>query len=431
METHIYVPAELGITIREARKTKGYRQEDLAVDRFLSTGTISKIERGSVHVGKEKVGYLCEKLGINMQIAGSYDKEKDELDPSLKLLSIENHLNMVSIDEAWDELKRIRTEEELHRVWILYLKGRYYEKKGKKQQAKGYYLQVAEIDDPEVKESNFAAASYHALGRICFYEDRMEEALNYVEKGLSTYQIDSQRVYVIHFLKISQIIYLEKLNRNEEALVLLDKMWTEKTEIESSEVILSMYEMKAELFNKLGRYDEAIDIATEGLSKARINRMPSRSSVLWTTLGECYCRQEKLNQAEFCFQTALSMKKEIKEEYIIILLYLKLGNISRQRGNTEQAFEMYTNAYKIAETSRDQVRFIETLITLGDYLIQTGKEIEAKKLYLRGLQIELVTPEQQGQLYMRLAKCSCKNNKEEYYYYLDKFYQLYDQQHSS
>jgi tetratricopeptide (TPR) repeat protein len=427
MEEHIYVSSEVGLTIREARKSKGFRQEDLIVDCFLSTGTISKIERGSVHVSREKLTYLCEKLEVDINVAEPIGEEEDEVDLSLQLLSIENHMNMVSPEEAWEELRRIHPQEEVHRVWIIYLKGRYYEKKGKKQQAKIYYLQVTELDDPELIESNLSSTSYHALGRISFYEDRLEEALGYMDKGLTCFQQNGERKQIGYHLQISKIIYLEKLDRNEEALLEVEKLWSEKQDIDSREVILSMYEMKTRLFTKLLKYEQAIDLGKEGLITARVNRMYDHTSALWLALGESYSQQGKLNNAEICYKSAVNMVDKMQNNYLIIQTFLQMGQLYQQINCSQKAYQMYEKAVSISRIYSDNIRLTETLEQMGDYFFEVEEQVKAKDAYLEALQFakEQSNKLKIGNLLMKLARFYHDMDRKQYYDYLEQYYKVH------
>jgi tetratricopeptide (TPR) repeat protein len=429
MKTHLYVSTELAMELREARKKKGYRQEDLALEGFLSTGTISRIERGSVSVSREKVVFLSEQLGINIQ--KYHQEEKDyAIDLSLKLLSIENHLNMISTDEAWEEIRKIKPDTEDHRVWTLYLKGRYWERKGKKAKAKIIYLQVVENDDPELRIHNFIPACYHALGRICFYDDEIAEALEYIIKGLDRFYKEGEREHIYHFLLISKVIYLEALNRNEEALLELDGLWTIRNNITSNEVILNMYEMKTRILTKLQKFEEAINLAKESLITARINRRYHHASYLWIALGECYNQQGHLQNAEICFQSAVNMVDKIQNKFPIIESYTKLGILYQKINQQQKALDMFNLAVRTSRKSSNPLRLARSLEYLGDYCMQNGKIEKARSVYKESLDIYQKQSKflHIKRLLIKVAGCYRESDQKNYFDLLDQHYQLYIQE---
>ncbi|WP_028777753.1 helix-turn-helix domain-containing protein [Shimazuella kribbensis] len=427
MKAHLYVSTELATELREARKKKGYRQEDLALEGFLSTGTISRIERGSVSVSREKVVFLSEQLGVEIQKYQAIEEGEDPVDLSLKLLSIENHLNMVSPDEAWDELRKIHPETEYHRVWALYLKGRYWERKGKAEKAKVIYLQVVENDDPELRKYNFIAASYHALGRICFYEDEMEKSLMYTDKGLAKFYQDGDREHIYPFLSISKVLYLECLNRNEEALLELEDLWAMRDNITSREVILNMYEMKTKILTKLHRFEEAIKLATEGLTMARINRRYSHASYLWIALGNCYNQQGHLQNAETCFHSAVNMIDKIQDKFLIIETYTEMGKLYQKTNHPQKALNMFSLAVRTSRKSSNQLRLAHSLEYLGDYYIQHEKIEKARAVYEESLDIYQKQEKFRHikRLLIKVAGCYRQFDQKKYYHLLDQHYQIY------
>jgi tetratricopeptide (TPR) repeat protein len=429
MKAHLYVTTELASELREARKKKGFRQEDLALEGFLSTGTISRIERGSVSVSREKVIFLCEQLGVAIEKYQRESDEADEVDISLQLLSIENHLNMVSPDEAWEELRKIKPESEYHRIWALYLKGRYWERKGKKERAKVTYLQVVENDDPELRMYNFIPASYQALGRISFYEDEMEKALEAVEKGVEKFHHDGEKRYIYHFLLISKIIYLEELNRNEEALLEIDDLWANRNDIDNRQVILSIYEIKTRILTKLSRFEQAITLATEGLNAARANRMYDHASYLWIALGECYNQQNKIQNAEICFQSAIKMSAHMRNKFFVSKIFIQMGKLYQQINAPQKAYEMFTTAIYKSKENSDKMLLAEALECVGNYYMQYEKIEKAKKTYEESLDIYKRLHKQKNirNLLLKMASCYRDSNRTKYYDLLDEYHQIYSE----
>lgn len=429
MKAHLYVTAELASEIREARKKKGYRQEDLALEGFLSTGTISRMERGSVSVSREKVTFLCEQLGVAIEKYQQESDEADEVDVSLRLLSIENHLNMVSLDEAWEELRTVKPESEYHRVWALYLKGRYWERKGKNEKAKVVYSQIVENDDPELRKYNFIPASYHALGRISFYEDYPDKAMELVIKGLDSFYKDGEKEHIYHYLLISKVIYLEELNRNEEALLEIEDLWTNKSNIDSRQVILSMYEIKTRILTKLSRFDLAVTLATEGLNISRVNRMYDHAGYLWIALAECFQRQNKVKNAEICFQSAIKMSSYMQNKFFISKIYIQLGNLYQEAKNSQKTYEMFTTAVNLSRKNANKILLAESLQCVGDYYIQNEKIEKAKKAYEESIDIykRLHKPKNIRSLLLKMAGCYRDSDRTKYYDLLDEYHQIYSE----
>lgn len=428
MKTHVYVTTELATELREARKSQGLRQEDLAVDDFLSTGTISRMERGNVSVSHEKLAYLGKRLAVPIEHNGELTPTNNTTDLSLQLLSIENQLGMISTDEAWEELRKIQAESNFHQMWALYLKGKYWERKQKTEKAKLCYLQVAENNNLELKESNLSPAAYHALGRIAFYEEQMKEALTYVEKGLERFHSEGERPHIEHMLQISKVIYLERLERDTEALLLIEEMWENKDNMESREVIVGMYDMKTKLLVKLKRFDEAIPIAKKGLQVARSNQMYDHACSLWIELGECYCQQNELTNAKVCFRSSTSMVEKMRIKFLVIQAFLRLGKLYDQKNNAKKAFDMYQSAIKTSRKHQDMLRLAISLEHLGDHYFINQQKTKALKVYEEAAEIyrDRNYLPNHCNILMKLARIHYSTNQEQYYRLLDQYYQAYN-----
>jgi HTH-type transcriptional regulator/antitoxin HipB len=59
----------LGTTIREARRTAGRTQADLAASLGMSRATISAIENGTIpEIGVRKLAALCAAIGLDIHV---------------------------------------------------------------------------------------------------------------------------------------------------------------------------------------------------------------------------------------------------------------------------------------------------------------------------------------------------------------------------
>jgi HTH-type transcriptional regulator / antitoxin HipB len=59
----------IGTTIREARRTKGRTQADLAASLGMSRATISAIENGTIQeIGVRKLAALCAAIGLDIHV---------------------------------------------------------------------------------------------------------------------------------------------------------------------------------------------------------------------------------------------------------------------------------------------------------------------------------------------------------------------------
>lgn len=379
LKDYVLVPSSLGELIKKARKGKNLTQEELTDELAISTGTVSNVERGNYKVSKQKLFDLCKKLDLDLtKIKLLFDEEDNKntrYNLKMQLMSIEHILDLVSHETGWEDLCKIQLDKnEPLRSFYEYLRGRCYEEEKNWKQAEICFLNsIRNIDSHEdLQKSNIKSACFNGLSRIHNRQDNMDKALYYVEKGLDTFVSDGERKHVYYHLLISKVVYLEKINRNREALIILEELWTEKDQIESSEARLNMYQMMAALHNKFEMYEDAIELALEGLEKSRVDKMYDRTFELWTTLGESYSRQGNVSKGEICFQTALKLIPKVRRKYLIVSTQLELGVLHLQKGDAKTAEKILLEAVQLGHETKDSFRLIKALSSLGDCYIFQG-----------------------------------------------------------
>lgn len=423
---------ELGKLLAKRRKELNKRQTDLADD-LISVAYISNIENGKVVPSKEKLEHLCKKLELNMEeipvlIDEQKQKNKESWDKYLQfeLLIAEHMIDSFGTEVGNKEFNNlfIPPEHPQAATWY-YLKGKQYLEKGKWKQATPYFSQAIRLVDqhPEMRKSNIAAASHYELSRISYYQNYLQQALDYVEKGLSCYDPNGERKYMKYYLKISQVIYLQKLERIEESLKILEELWKEKHQIPGTEVILNMYETQASLLNKLEMYSEAIRYAHEGLEIARLERNYERELELWTTLGTSYTCLNRTHEAKRCFHLAIQLMDKIKREALLVTTKTQLGLLYMNEGDLHRAEEILEEAVQLGEKTNHTYRLSEALIALGDCYLRL-KNFERSLHYLEyalKLAKHHQSLSQQRKILLKIVRCSEKLDPEKYKYFVDEF----------
>ncbi|MBA4493090.1 helix-turn-helix domain-containing protein [Paenactinomyces guangxiensis] len=433
MRDYIFVSHEMGKFLKKKRKAKKLKQEDLSEDGIISTGTISNLEKGGVRVSKEKLEYLCKSLGTSFNDLLRYEtknKRDRENNSELQLMRIEHDLAMDNLNEGWEELKRMFLEkDDPHMVNLYFLKGKYYEKKMKWDLAQVNYLEAIHYIDqrPHLLTTNIKAMCYNGLGRIYTQLNNVDQALIYLEEGQNSFVANGERKHVYFHLLISKVIYLEKLHRYNEALLILEEMWEQIHQIDSTEIKLNMYQMRAAILNKLQLYDHAIKFAMEGIKKAWIDIMYDRSFELWSTLAESYNKKGWLEDAEKCFQTALQMENKVARKHIIPPTYTKLGLLYLEQGKIKQAHGKLEEAVRRAEKTNDVFTLIEAFLGLGESHLKQGIKAKAKR-YLENafdLASEHNLHFKKSEILIRLITCCKKDYPESYQKYVDEFLKVH------
>lgn len=377
----------VGELLRKKRKQMRKRMEDFA-DEHISTATISNIERGLPIVNPNKIYHYAGKLGVKLDDLPKLLKQSNKSDKELDsiLMSIQSSIDLGDADEGLERLNALDIPDSSpHSVTKLYLIGRYFSIKGKLNKAQSHFSDALRLIDkfPNLKKTNLKSICYYDLGRVFYYKNDLQNALSYTQKGIDSFVPDGDRNkrYIIHSLKVSKAIYLEKLDRLDESLQALDELWKHIDEIKSIQVLLNMFETKSDILKRQKRYTEAIEIAEEGIEWARINRVYERSFDLWTTLGSIYLQRNELEKAENCIRTALSLKKRIDNEYLLVNSYTLFGLLCIKQERWDEALESLLEAVRLGEKTNDARRYTMALIVLGDWYQFNGRYSEAVDTY--------------------------------------------------
>lgn len=423
-------PSQIGELLRKRRKELGLRLEDLADD-FISPSTISNIERGITYVNEEKVRYIADKLGVNLeQIHELWAKEKQEEEQmELKLAAVESIVDLMNPDKGLEKLRKLSVpNNHLSTAYVHFLRGKIYLQKKNWVKSQNHYLEAIRIVDQKSEwlKSNLKAASYYELGRIAIEAYDAEQALKYVEEGIEHYQEDGERQDVKQMLLAAKVEALEKLERLEEGLRLIEELWSERNEINNVEVVLKLARSRISILTKLKLYDEAIQYATLGIEMARINKKPEHASELWMMLGGIQLRKSRWEEAEDCFRTALALQEKMKTDELKIKIHTYLGMVLLEREKSEEAKQILEDAVAICERNHQTMPHRETYIVLGDCYARQGEYKEAIQVYEKVWKMARKKGDksQEHKVILKLARCYEQQDKEKFAEFLQELYRV-------
>lgn len=429
MKEYIYIHAELGKQIRSVRKKKKLRQEDLADD-LISTGTISKIECGSHHIGKEKLRYLCDKLEIGLESLLHSDERPDQqqLNDQIVMMGIEMK-GTIDPELSWEEIRTLKYTKDDPRICnVTYLRGRYYEHKKKWDYARLNYQQCIALLDQhkELHHTNLSAVCYNALGRTYYFDNQVEEALQHTISAEQHFVPHGDKNHIIYFIRISKAIYLERLNMAEEAYVIINELWDQKEKIDSSEVLLNLYEVRARLFNRMEHYDKAIECAMVGIEKAKYNYAYDRLCELWTVLGDGLTKKGLWLDAEYAYDCALQLESKLKKKQLIVATNTKLGLLYLKRNNICKAEETLKKAVTLGTTTSDAMDHVDALTIYGECQYVQKKYTKAIDWWEKALKIaeNKGFSKHERKILMKLANVCSKFDEKKYQFYVDKFLRI-------
>jgi tetratricopeptide (TPR) repeat protein len=147
---------------------------------------------------------------------------------------------------------------------------------------------------------------------------------------------------------------------------------------------------------------------------------------LWTTQGESYRKKGEFSNAKLCLQTALKLKQKLRHSSLAIPTYIQLGLLYFDLGDKQQAQTTLKQAVSLGEETKDNLRLMSALISLGDCYLYQGMPLKARNQY----EVALVIPNthsyelHQWDILMKLAATCEQDNPKLYRKYVEKFHQL-------
>lgn len=380
---------------KERLEALGMKQKDLLDDK-ISAATLSNLATGKRRVGRSYVVRIFNKLGIKeeelpllLSETKLQEKEDNLLDIQIRMRSIENTIDFVGPDQGIKELKEIGIEKD-HPYLSLkeYLIGKAYFFKSNWKKACDHFQYAIQIYDqhPKLAYTNIKSACLYNLSRICYRENDFSQALNYVNKGLDEFVTNGERFYDKYNLLIAKVIYLEKLERNDEAMEILFDLEQDSSTIDT-EVKLNMYQMMAFLYNKKKMLKKSIHYAEIGIDLARREKNYDRSFELWTTLASAYQQIGDLSKAKICLKTASSFENKIRRKFLSIYNSIQLGKLYEQEGNYTLAQSTLEEAVQRGSKENEALFLSQALNSLGDCLVKQKLGEQAIENYLKAYQI--------------------------------------------
>ncbi|SFI89760.1 helix-turn-helix domain-containing protein [Thermoflavimicrobium dichotomicum] len=421
---------EIGEVIRKVRKQRGLRLEDLA-DENISPATVSNIERGIAHVSPEKVSYLLEKLDLpKHKLPEMLVKEQEDLKKvQFDFLTISTLQQIGHLEEALDKLEQLNLDENHPYIaHYYYYKGScYLSKKKWKQAERAFYNALRSAQHhSSYKESNIEAATYLLLGLCHFYQNHIEQALEYTNNGIKAFVKDGKLQYIRIRLYANKGMFLHRLGRYVEGMRLVEEIWDSISAADDIFSLLQLYWLRAEFSFQSGLIEEAIHYAYEGIEIARRNKMYSAMFSLWTLLGNIYTHEKKWELAETSLITALKLEEHFPACDMNSIAYTSLAVLYIQLNRKEKAYNHLLKAIQYAEQFQDHQRLIFNLQLTGDLCHSTGNTSEATQFYRKAIELTQKHgyKEKEYQLWFKLARCYDGQNEVEFQNCMRKMFEL-------
>jgi tetratricopeptide (TPR) repeat protein len=349
----------IGSVLLEERKKQGKTLRDIANKLGWSLSTLSSIERGFISVADEKYREYAKELEMAESLFGIEDEmTKREKEIMSDLRHIEDILN----GNPQVALERIESYTDIHHfldaiTFAHFLKGRiYFEQKDFVKSKKYLEQTLKKLDEsPKLATSNLHCICLNDLARIAFYTQDYQTSYRLAKQAIELFVADGQRNYYKPYLLLNQIIYLEKLNRIEEACRCCEQLLGEKDSYKTNlYIVIQIYERYAIMLSKLGMPIKALDYAQQGLQIAWENESYRRLFSLWITIGDINVTLERFEEAEVRYQKSLDLIHHVSDTpNLICEIYVKFAQLLIKLGKEKKAEQTLVQAKKYKIESND------------------------------------------------------------------------------
>lgn len=358
-----------------------------AVSNHLSRSTVSNIEKRRGRTSLKAVAQYLTNLGLNkkqvLQKMKALENEIEDLQFQLELVQI--FLDEKKPVDAKNILDNFHFAD-FHPLTakVKYLIGRYYYIQDDLQKAKQCFFQAISIyEKNNYFQPNLLPACYNTLSTCNYYQEKLEEALKYVDIGLHYFDEKHSHSDLKYLLLVNKVLYLIVLGQHELAFKIINQIWDDIHTIEPIKVRLNFYKFKAQLLKKSRQYDQAIQCAQQGIYIARKNKDRNRNLALLIVLGTIYLELDNLCKAKTCFHAVIAFQ-DFRFPRRLVDGHVYLGILHAKDHNWKEAESHLLIAKKISEEYQVDVRrSIKLLVVYGNIMRQQEKFEQAIKLYNR------------------------------------------------
>ncbi|WP_028776611.1 helix-turn-helix transcriptional regulator [Shimazuella kribbensis] len=370
----------VGAILLQERKIQGKTIQEVADEMGIGTTTVSGMERGLPNVADEKYIMYAKYLGKAEELFALEDENKVREQAIFNdLLHIEDILNAVPNTAQ----KRLDKIEDLHMfrdasVFATFLRGRiHYEQKNYTKAKDLLEKTLQDVDQcPSLLDSNIPSICFHELGIIAFHKNKYEEAQQLTENAIKVFDKKGKRQHYRPYLYLNLAIYLEILDKIEDACVPLKHLLRMVDKVKSNiAVTIQAYERYANLLLSLGMPRKALKYGREALQIAWNNKQYRRLFSVWSTLGNILTEIGQTEEAKQRYYKALDLVSFVSDNSIIVGdTYFRLGKLLIRTEVYAEAEEMLIHACQYLEKSNEEQDKLNAYIELGKLQSYLGKK---------------------------------------------------------
>jgi tetratricopeptide (TPR) repeat protein len=405
-----------GKAIAAERRKQGKSMEELA-DEEISASTISNIEKGDVGVQSLKIDYLLSKLGIKDLDDAISDYKNSRRVLHIHMMAVEN---MIRYDapiskKALQLIKSKLEKNDPYHPWKKYLSGKLNQITHPQSAIDFFLSAIAQANSNEEYDPNFniIASCYLSMGMIEYHSNNLQQALEYIEKGIESFVDRGDRQSTKYKLYFNKALFLIKLGKYDEADIVIKKTWSNLHKIPRMSTRLKFYQLKADVLRHRKEYEQAVNLLEEAIWLAMDNNLYDVSFILWATLGEILAETDFKEFTSESFNVSLSFSEKVNTSYLVeVYADIAKHYILKQEWSEAETFiEKATDL-----VGKDKLKLINLLSVQGDLYFERNELDKASEYYKEAqvLSNEYNLHTKEHQLLYKLIKCNKHNKKKQH-----------------
>jgi tetratricopeptide (TPR) repeat protein len=377
----------IGAILLQKRKSQKKTIQEVADEMEIGTTTVSGMERGLPNVADEKYMMYAKFLGKAEELFGIEDEMAAREQAIFKELQ---HIEDILTGVPDNARKRLDKIKDLHmyrdaNAFATFLRGRIHYEQKNYSKAKELLEEVLKNVDqcPSLLNSNLRSICFNELGIIAFHNNEYVEARQFTEDALRVFDKKGERQYYRPYLYLNLAIYLEILDKIEDACIPLKHLLRMIDKFKSNvAVTIQAYERYANLLLKLGMPRKALKFAHEALQYAWENKQYRRLFSVWSTLGNILMELGKIEDAKQRYYKALDLVTFVSDNSVMVAdTYYRMGKLLIQTEEYTEAEDMIIYACDYLEETNEEQDKLNAYIELGRIQSHLGKKSQFENTF--------------------------------------------------
>jgi tetratricopeptide (TPR) repeat protein len=405
--------------IKELNKSMG----DLE-DHLISKGSISNIEKAKGNISPKTIEIYLDKLGLSedevINVAEAVEEEINEYYEQLE--AIEHIIDRGFPKTAKEQLSKFQLDD-YHPLtpFIFYLHGRIHYEERDYKRAENKFLYAIDLSVKKYKlnpKDNIVAACYKELASCSYNQNDLNQAIKYVNLGLSKYDESKERKGIKYQLLGNKTMYLVKASQYDQVSRLLDKVWPEVEKLDNNyddTSMLNLYKFRSIILRDQNLIEDALQCCNKGMRIAR-NRSNTRIGRYLDFLiisGSIYLKQKEFSKAFERFQLTLNSDIDFRSPRRHVETHTYLGVLFNSKKDWVQAAYHLEEAIRIERNNPDPFRLAKALIVRGNVHYLQNQFSEALSYYQEASRIAQKYGYKQRQYTALLKSADCFDNLDE------------------